>query len=136
MSRTILAAVCSIAALAPATPAMAALAIPAPAIPAPPAATMIVLERSGGFAGRHDSFVVDRTTYGGRRSLRMVASPAFRQLRGSYQPANACCDRFAYRIDVTYRGGRHQRVAAVQGTDAPRILWDVIAEVETAGSRL
>jgi hypothetical protein len=122
---TILAVLCSVAALMPAAPAAAA---PAPAI-------AIVLERTGGFAGTHESFVVDRATVGGRRALRMAGSSAFRRLRGSYQPANPCCDRFFYRLAVTYRGGRHKTVTTVQGTPAPRILRDVIAEVERVGGR-
>lgn len=123
---TTLIAVCAIGALTPATPAAAA--------PAPAPAVGIVLERAGGFAGTRDSFVVDRSTVGGRRSLRMAGSAEFRRLRGSYQPANPCCDRFSYRLTVTYRGGRHKMVSTVQGTTAPRILGDVIAEVERVGA--
>ncbi|MEU7904894.1 protealysin inhibitor emfourin [Actinoplanes sp. NPDC049118] len=120
-----LAAACAVAALTPAAPAAAA---PAPAV-------AIVLERTGGFAGTRDTFVVDRSTAEGRRPLRMAASPAFRGLRGSYQPANSCCDRYFYRLTVTYRGGRHKTVSTVQGTTAPSILWRVIADVERVGAR-
>jgi hypothetical protein len=65
----------------------------------------------------------------------MAGSPEFGRLRGSYQPVNACCDRYSYRVTVTYRGGRHKTVSTVQGTTAPRILWDVITEVERVGIR-
>jgi emfourin len=122
---TTLAAMCSIAALVPAAPVVAA----------PARASTIVLERSGGFAGRQESFLVDRTTVGGERALRLAARPEFRRLRGSYQPANPCCDRFLYELTVTYRDGRHQTVSTVQGGTAPRILWDVIAEVQRVGAR-
>ena len=122
---TTLVAACIVAALAPAAPAAAA----------PVPAAVIVLERSGGFAGTRDSFVVDHSTAGGRRSLRMAGSAGFRSLRGSYQPANPCCDRFSYRLTVTYRDGHRKSVSTVQGTTAPRILWDVIAEVERVGVR-
>jgi hypothetical protein len=118
-------AVCAVVALTPAAPAVAAGA----------PATSVVVERSGGFVGARDSFVVDRSTAGGQRSLRMAGSSAFRRLRGSYQPANTCCDRFAYRVTATYRDGRHQTVSTVQGSPAPRILWDVIAEVERVGGQ-
>ncbi|GIM91158.1 protealysin inhibitor emfourin [Paractinoplanes toevensis] len=134
---TTLAALCSIAALVPAAPVAAApprAAAPAQAT-APARATAIVLERSGGFAGRQESFVVDRTTVGGERSLRLAARPEFRRLRGSYQPANPCCDRFLYRLAVTYRDGRHKTVSTVQGGTAPRILWDLIGEVQRVGVR-
>jgi hypothetical protein len=116
---TTLVTACAIAALTPA----------APALPA----TTIVLERAGGFAGTRDSFAVDRSTAGGRRPLRMAGSAEFRRLRGSYLPTNPCCDRYSYRVTVTYRGGLHKTVATVQGSAAPRILWDVIAEVERVG---
>jgi len=121
---TTLVAVCAIAALTPAAPAAAA---PAPA-------TAIVLERAGGFAGTRDSFAVDRSTAGGRRPLRMAGTTEFRRLRSSYQPDNPCCDRYSYRVTVTYRDGHHKTVSTVQGTTAPHILWDVIAEVERVGA--
>ncbi|GIF20258.1 hypothetical protein BJ973_001836 [Actinoplanes tereljensis] len=123
----ILATLCSIAALAPAAPVAAA--------PGLAPAASIVLDRSGGFAGRQETFSVDRTTAGGDRALRLVATPEFRWLRSSYQPANPCCDRYFYRVAVTYRDGRRQTVSTVQGASAPRILWDVIAEVERVGAR-
>ncbi|MEV4510949.1 hypothetical protein AB0K00_18500 [Dactylosporangium sp. NPDC049525] len=123
-----LVAVCGIAALTPAAPAAAA--------PVPfGSATRIVLDRSGGFAGKQDAFVVDRTTVGGKRALRMAGSPSFRWLRSSYQPKNPCCDRYAYRVTVSFRGGARKTVTTVQGTRAPRILWDVIGEAERVGVR-
>lgn len=114
---------------------IATLAPAAPAGATPILATAIVLERSGGFAGTRDSFVVDRSTVGGRRARRMAASPEFRRLRGSYQPDNPCCDRYVYRITATYPGGSRKTVSTVQGTTAPHLLWDVIAEVERVGTR-
>jgi len=119
-------ALCGVAALAPEPPAAAA---------TPILATTIVLEREGGFAGTRDSFAVDGATAGGQRPRRMASSPAFRRLRSSYLPDNPCCDRYSYRLTVTYRGDYRKRVATVQGTAAPRILWDVIAEVERVGRR-
>src|SRR5690349_9958799 len=72
-----LAALAGIAALAPEAPA-AAMPVPADAI---------VLDRTGGFAGSRDSFLVDGSTAGGQRARRLAAGPGFRRLRGSYQPA-------------------------------------------------
>lgn len=121
-------AVCGFAAVTPATPAAAT--------PVPfGSATRIVLDRSGGFAGQKDSFVVDRTTVGGKRALRMAGSHTFRWLRNSYQPKDPCCDRYAYRVTVSYRGGHRKTVRTVQGAWAPRILWDVIGEAERVGVR-
>jgi hypothetical protein len=123
-----LVAVCAIAALAPATPATAA--------PAQfGSATRIVLERTGGFAGDRTSFVVDRSTVGGQRPLRMAGTREFKLLRSSYQPENPCCDRYSYRVMVSYRGGVRKTVSTVQGATAPRILWDVINKVEQVGVR-
>ena len=122
---TTLVALCATTALAPAAPAAAM----------PMLATTIRLDRAGGFAGMRDSFVVDRFTVGGQRPRRIAASPGFRRLRGSYQPANSCCDRYSYRVTVTYRGGNQKSVSTVQGATAPRILWDVIEEVERVGTR-
>lgn len=118
----------TIAVIAPAAPAAAAPAGPSSAVG-------IVLERSGGFTGGRDAFVVDRSTVGGRRPLRMAGSRQFLRLRGSYQPANSCCDRYFYRLTVSYRGGERRTVSAVQGAAAPRILWDVIGEVQRVGVR-
>ncbi|MFF5235292.1 hypothetical protein [Dactylosporangium sp. NPDC000521] len=123
-----LVAACGVAALAPAAPAAAA--------PVPfGSVTKIVLDRSGGFAGQQDSFVVDRTTVGGRPVLRMAGSWKFRWLRNSYQPQNPCCDRYSYRVTVSYRGSHRKTVTTVQGAKAPRILWDVINETERVGVR-
>jgi hypothetical protein len=121
---TTLVALCATATLAPAAPAAAM----------PILATTIRLERAGGFAGFQDSFVVDRSTVGGQRPRRMAAGPEFRRLRGSYQPYNSCCDRYSYRVTVTYRGGNQKTVSTVQGATAPRILWEVIEEVERVGT--
>ena len=112
-----------------------------PALPAPAAAAAmgsglavrVLLERTGGFAGGHDVFVVDRSTAGGQRARRLAASHRFMVLRGSYRPANSCCDRYFYRVAVTYRGGYRKTVSTVQGADAPRILTDLISEVERVG---
>jgi hypothetical protein len=123
-----LVAACAAMTLTPAAPAAAATT-------GSGSATRVLLERTGGFAGRHDSFVVDRSTVGGRRSLRMVESHQFRSLRSSYQPANSCCDRYFYQVTVTYRGGHRKTVSTVQGTEAPRILSDLIGEVERVGVR-
>jgi len=120
-----LAALAGIAALAPEAPA-AAMPVPADAI---------VLDRTGGFAGSRDSFLVDGSTVGGQRARRLAAGPGFRRLRGSYQPADTCCDRYAYRLTVTYRGGYRKTISTIQGATAPRVLWQVIAEVERVGVR-
>ncbi len=123
-SFTGLVAACAVATLAPTAPATAA----------PVLATSITLDRSGGFAGRQETFVITRSTPDGRPSLRMVSTPEFLRLRGSYQPKNPCCDRFNYQLTVSYRNGYRKTVSTVQGTTAPRILWDVIGEVERVGS--
>jgi hypothetical protein len=142
-------AACAVAVLALAAPASAAsiaapaaAVLPAASLPAAPSAAApttavrIVLEREGGFAGIGRSFVVGRETADGRRSLRMAATRDFLWLRNSYQPRNPCCDRFSYRLTVTYRGGFHKTISTVQGAAAPRILWDVIAEVQRVGATL
>jgi hypothetical protein len=121
-----LVAACAVATLAPAAPAAAA----------PILATSITLDRSGGFAGLQETFVVKRSTPDGRPSLRMVGTREFLRLRSSYQPDNPCCDRFAYTLTVSYRNGFRKTVSTVQGTTtAPEILWDVISEVERVGIR-
>lgn len=123
-----LVAVCGLAALAPAASASTApLSFGS--------ATKIVLDRSGGLAGEKTSFVVDRTTVGGRSALQSATSYKFKWLRNSYQPKNSCCDRYAYRVTVSYRGGSRKTVTTVQGSSAPRILWDVIGESERVGVR-
>jgi hypothetical protein len=123
-----LVAVCGIASLTPAIPASAA-RVPLGS------ATKIVLERAGGITGGQDSFVVDRSTVGGQRPLRMAGSYTFKSLRSSYLPTNPCCDRYSYRVTVSYPDGRRKTVSTVQGTTAPRILWDVIHEAVRVGIR-
>jgi emfourin len=124
MRSTIIAAVVAVSSVVAGAPASAA-----------PSATRVMVERSGGFAGRSESFVVDRSTAGGRETLRLAGSDAFRRLRGSYLPANACCDRFGYRVTVSWRGGGRKTVSTVQGARAPRVLWTVIEQTERYGVR-
>jgi hypothetical protein len=127
-SRVALVAVCAIAALAPATPAAAAPG-------GSDSATGIVLVRTGGFTGEQTLFAVDRSTVGGQRPLRMAGSRQFLRLRSSYQSQNSCCDRFSYRVTVSYSGGYRKTVTTIQGARAPQILWDVINQVEQVGVR-
>ena len=115
---------------------------PAPAAAAPAGtgfgfgfATRVLVERTGGFAGGHDVFVVDRSTAGGQRARRLAESHRFISLRSSYRPKNSCCDRYFYHVAVSYRGGYRKTVSTVQGADAPRILFDLISEVERVGTR-
>lgn len=124
---SLIAALVAVSAIGASAPASAA------TVPAGPA-IRIVLERAGGFIGGHDTFVVDRSTAGGHQALRLAGSHRFLRLRGSYQPANPCCDRYSYVVTVSYLRGSRKTVSTVQGTDAPRILWDVIAETERAGA--
>ncbi|MFI5912252.1 protealysin inhibitor emfourin [Dactylosporangium sp. NPDC051541] len=126
------ATIAAAALIAPAAPAAAGAA--SDARRAAPA-TQIVLERSGGFAGEHTAFVVDETTVGGRPALRLAGTRRFQRLHAAYQPKHTCCDRFAYRVTVTFPGDRHQTVATMQGAKAPQILWDVIAQSERYGVR-
>lgn len=130
MKSRVVAAVVVAGSVATVTPAA-----PAAAGPAGSPATRIVLERAGGFTGDTVSFAVDRSTVGGREPLRLAGSPAFRRLRGSYLPAHTCCDRFTYRVTVTWRGGHRKTVSTVQGATAPRVLWDVIRQTEKVGVR-
>jgi hypothetical protein len=122
---TALSVTCAAAAVVTATPAYAT----------PPPAEKIVMERSGGFAGNRDTFLVDRSTVGGRGVLRVAGSAQFRSLRRSYQPKNPCCDRYTYRLTVTYRHGWPKTVTTVQGATAPRVLWYTIGEVERVGQQ-
>ncbi|MBL7260254.1 hypothetical protein [Paractinoplanes lichenicola] len=108
-------------------------AVPVSAASASAPAEAIVLERTGGFAGKRDTFVVDRSTADGRGPLRVAGSTEFKSLRASYRPRNSCCDRYSYRVTVSYRHGRVKTVTAVQGASAPRILWRTIDEVQHVG---
>jgi hypothetical protein len=117
-----------------------AAALVAPASPAlahntTGAADRLVLERSGGFAGVQDSFVVDRSVVGGAKPLRLAGSVGFRRLRAAYRPSNPCCDRFSYRITAFYAGGSRKTVATTEGAAAPQILWDVIGLTQRVGRR-
>jgi hypothetical protein len=122
---TTLVALVAVAAFAPAVPAEAA----------PILANSIVLDRSGGITGARTTFLVDRSTVGGDEPRQLASTPQFQALRSSYLPANSCCDRYSYRLTVTYAGGYRKTVSTVQGTTAPSILWDVISSVERVGAR-
>jgi len=121
---------------------LAALGVASPALASPGSAagsgpaSRLVLERTGGFAGVHDTFVVDRSVAAGARVLRLAGTARFRRLGRSYQPANPCCDRFSYRLTVSYpiHRGAAKTITTVQGAPAPKILWDVITMTEQVGT--
>jgi hypothetical protein len=72
--------------------------------------------------------VVERSTPGADvpRLFGAVSSSRFRGLRPRYLPANPCCDRYTYRLSVSYLHGRTKTVTTMDGTTAPPVLWKAI----------
>jgi hypothetical protein len=113
-----------------------ALGLAAPGVAAPRRAAAapstyayrVVLDATGGFANLHQHWVVARSTPGANvgRLFDTVSGGRFRALRPSYLPADPCCDRFTYRLSVSYRRGRTRTVTTMDGTAAPPVLWTAI----------
>ncbi|MEU7907558.1 hypothetical protein [Actinoplanes sp. NPDC049118] len=126
--RTLAVTVAAVTALLAAEPAVAASA---------PRTESVSVTRSGGFAGRTDSFAVDSTTRDDRaeEALGVAAELRFRMLRPTYLPANPCCDRYRYEVVARYSDGTVKTVVtmdAVPGT--PDVLTEVIDLVTTSGA--
>jgi hypothetical protein len=96
----------------------------------------VVLDATGGFANLHQHWVVVRSDPGTdvARLFGTVSGGRFRALRPSYLPANPCCDRFTYRLSVSYRHGRTKTVTTMDGTTAPPVLWKAINLVRAAAA--
>ncbi|NJC68552.1 hypothetical protein HC031_02260 [Planosporangium thailandense] len=101
-----------------------------PASAAPPALRVVSVEldRSGGFVGTSDHFVVpgDSPHVEAARLMQAAGSPRFLALRDAYLD-NPCCDRFRYVVTVHYEGHVDKRVRAIEGAPGlPAVLSDVI----------
>jgi hypothetical protein len=112
-----------------------AFGLAAPTVAAPvrvPAASTyayrVVLDATGGFANLHHHWVVVRGTPGAdvARLISTVSTNRFRHLGPSYLPANPCCDRYSYRLSVSYLRGRTKTVTTMDGATAPPVLWKAI----------
>ncbi|MCP2260114.1 hypothetical protein LX15_003825 [Streptoalloteichus tenebrarius] len=88
----------------------------------------VTLTTTGGFAGVHETVTVtDQTAYPKKDQLfALVTRADFRALKDRYLPANTCCDRFFYTLEVTYADGQYKKVETMDDANAPKVLFDVI----------
>lgn len=115
---------------------------PAPGLPA---GTVLILQRSGGFAGVSEQWTIYADgvveANDGRRwqaapeeVARLVAEIeqlGFFELDSRYVPLDTCCDRFTYELTVR-SGERSHTVTVLEATpDAPQALWDALGAVQS-----
>ncbi|GGQ85316.1 protealysin inhibitor emfourin [Couchioplanes azureus] len=135
MNRTTTAIIRAFAIVATAVVAMIA-ANPAAAVTVP-ATESITVTRSGGFAGRTETFAVDQTNQDrqAQRALDLAAQPQFRRLAPEYLPENPCCDRFTYHVLAQYSGGAQKTVVTMDDVEnTPPVLMQVIDMVVASGT--
>ncbi|GAB1646296.1 hypothetical protein KRMM14A1259_67190 [Krasilnikovia sp. MM14-A1259] len=91
-------------------------------------ASRVTVIRTGGFAGVHDSYVVDSTTVhvDTEHLMQLVSSLQFRRLDATYPASTPGADRFVYTVTVRYGHGWTKTVRTVEGADAPAVLWQTI----------
>ncbi|MFC0004130.1 protealysin inhibitor emfourin [Micromonospora siamensis] len=103
-------------------------AVASPAQAARSTAYQVTVVRTGGFAGVDESYTV--TSQPGSpfaaTLMESVSSREFRSLAPSYLPTPNGADRFRYTVTVAYSNGRTKTVVAVDGADAPAVLWQVV----------
>ena len=100
--------------------------------PAGPA-DIVAVVRTGGITGGMAVFtLIGANNRHNALILRLASSPEFRALRSSYVPANTCCDRYSYKVEVTYRNGVKKKITVLAGTPGtPPVLLNVIRLMET-----
>jgi hypothetical protein len=100
----------------------------------------IVLERSGGFAGVDERWLINSdgriTASDGKNSQVSIAELSaavadlenlgFFELQNSYMPLDTCCDRFTYKLSVTAAGKAHTVTALEGDQETPEELWKAI----------
>jgi hypothetical protein len=104
------------------------LAVGGPAQAARSTAYQVTVERTGGFAGVHESYTVSTGTVNAYTTdlMTMVNGREFRTLAPSYLPADTGADRFFYTISVSYTNGYTKTVTTIDGATAPAVLWRVV----------
>lgn len=111
---------------------MGVIAVGAPAsasaMPASASAQRVTVERTGGYLGLHDVFVVNASDPAPEvpNLVSLASSPEFQSLDQSYLPPSTCCDRFSYLVTVDYADGTSEVVLTMDGAKAPDVLWKVI----------
>ena len=139
-----------------ATPTVVASSTPESATATPPATPeptstpgtgpLIVYERSGGFAGRHDLFRIyadgrivseGGAMTGGGNALApqqitsvvaRIVEAGFFSLEDAYLPPNKCCDLFTYKLTIM-RDGKAKTVTTMDSAKQPPALELALKEV-------
>ena len=101
---------------------------------------MIVLKRSGGFAGVDESWRISAdgrilasdgkasqaSTDSIRAAVDELNSLGFFAMSSSYMPLDTCCDRFTYQLSVTVDGKSHTVTALEGAQETPEDFWKAI----------
>jgi hypothetical protein len=105
--------------------------------PRPTMTDRVVVERTGGIAGVHDTFIVEsrNTSPEAEKLFALTSSPEFLALDPVYLPQDTCCDFFEYRVTVSYTDGSGRWLVTMDGGDAPDLVWDVIGLTQSIGQR-
>ncbi len=101
---------------------------------------LIILKRSGGFAGVDESWRISAdgrilasdgkasqaSTDAIRTAVEELESLGFFDLSSSYMPLDTCCDRFTYQLSVTADGKSHAVTALEGAQETPDEFWKAI----------
>lgn len=117
-----------------------------PSATADPSSLNIVLQRSGGFTGRTEAFVLKSdgtvtmavgnmhvpggTAAAQQLARNLVATNILSVPPGDYLPSNVCCDRYLFELTLALDGKTYHYVT-LEGTDStPPSLRETIALIE------
>lgn len=106
---------------------------------------VIEFKRSGGFAGREETFLIyadGRVESNGQAGVQIDAAEVeavlshadaagFFQLDESYLAQNPCCDRFTYQLTLRYGGQEHSVVTIDDADKPPAALQSTLEAVDT-----
>ena len=96
-------------------------------------ASQVTVVRSGGLRGDRTTYVfaLHRSPPPGfteaevRAVLKAAADPALKNL-GPTHPGNSCCDQYVYRLTVVLPDGTSRSYGAVQGSQQPASLSQLL----------
>ncbi len=108
------------------------------------AEVILTYERSGGYAGRTETWTIfsdgnvlnskGKMQLGNAKAITNILNQAenaeFFNLEKVYMPKNTCCDRFTHVLTIHTKGETHQVTTLDDAPNTPDSLWELLESVQ------